>query len=198
MVARSYDAAARAADDPATIIDLGGNTGLAARWLLNQFPEAKLVSVEPDAGNFRMLEQNLADRAQAVRACAGGTERFVSLTGDGESDAFHMTETGNGDIRVLTMPTIMRDAGVEEVGLLKVDIEGAERELFEECREWIGRVRVLSVECHAGYPPEDAVDALERNGARVEIVERTGDMDRFGYETVVLRCLELTEPEAST
>jgi FkbM family methyltransferase len=187
--AQSYAAAAAvlAADgEPATIIDLGGNTGIAARWLLGKFPTATLCSVEPEGGNYAMLERNLAGRATCLRACAGSVERTVRMSGSDE-DGFRMVDDPNGDVRVMTIPTIINAVGTPDVDLLKVDIEGAEQELFDSCRPWIGRIRVLSVECHAGYSPDDLLEALRRNGARVDLLDRAGDISAHGYETVLLR-----------
>jgi Methyltransferase FkbM domain len=41
----------------------------------------------------------------------------------------------------------MLEAGIDSVDLLKVDIEGAEKEVFESC-PWISKVRVLAIELH--------------------------------------------------
>ena len=194
--AQTYAAAAAAVaanGEPSTIVDLGGNTGLAARWLLARLPSAGLVSVEPEAGNYALLERNLAGRAKCLRACAGGAERRVRMIGSGDEDGFRMVDDPDGDVRVTTMPAIISAAGGPEVDLLKVDIEGAERELFEECRPWIGQIAVLSVECHDGYSADDLLEALRRNDAQVELLERQGNISVHGYETALLRRREIRD-----
>jgi hypothetical protein len=45
------------------------------------------------------------------------------------------------------METIMREAGIDSIDLLKMDAEGAEIEIFESC-PWIGSVQVLAIELH--------------------------------------------------
>jgi FkbM family methyltransferase len=187
LVGGSYVAAAEAAGAVSSIVDLGGNTGLAARWLLNRFPGAALVSVEPEDGNYALLEHNLEARGKHLHACAGGTTRTVSLRDSGKADGFQMVDDPAGTIRVLDMPMILATLGEERVDLLKVDIEGAERELFEECGGWIGRIRVLSVECHGGFSPDDLIATLEGNGAGVELIDRGGGDSSFDYETILLR-----------
>jgi hypothetical protein len=42
----------------------------------------------------------------------------------------------------------MREHGVDYIDILKVDIEGSEKEVFESCETWIDRVGVLIVELH--------------------------------------------------
>ena len=84
LVSRNYEVAAIAAGNAKTIVDLGANTGLAARWLLERFPQARIVCVEPESGNLAVLMHNLApygDRARVIGACVGGHERRVALVG---------------------------------------------------------------------------------------------------------------------
>jgi Methyltransferase FkbM domain len=46
----------------------------------------------------------------------------------------------------------MREAGLDSIDLLKVDIEGAEIEVFDSCF-LIAKVRVLAIELHDREPP---------------------------------------------
>lgn len=50
------------------ILDLGGNIGLSALWFAKQFPKARIFVLEPDAGNVKLLKQNLAgcDRVTVI------------------------------------------------------------------------------------------------------------------------------------
>ena len=38
-----------------------------------------------------------------------------------------------------------------DIGLIKVDVEGTEREFFHDCASWIGRVDAIVCECHYPY-----------------------------------------------
>ena len=57
------------------------------------------------------------------------------------------------------MPSILREFNISTVDILKVDIEGAEAQVFGPgCEEWLGRVRSLVVEVHDRmYPGCSAV-----------------------------------------
>jgi hypothetical protein len=46
----------------------------------------------------------------------------------------------------------MKEMHVCSIDLLKVDIEGAEKEAFETC-DWIRDVRCLMIELHDGFKP---------------------------------------------
>ena len=41
------------------ILDLGGNVGYSVRFWQEQFPDAEIVVVEPDPGNYRQLRKNI-------------------------------------------------------------------------------------------------------------------------------------------
>ena len=73
----------------------------------------------------------------------------------------------------------MREVGFETVDILKIDVEGAEREIFSNC-DWMEKVKLLAIELHdrnwAGC--SDAVDAAAQ---RFEKTER-------GFVTFCSRC----------
>lgn len=166
--------------DVRTIFDLGANTGLVARWLLATYPDARVVCVEPEPGNVAMLRRNLSGfngRAVIVPECVGASERTTRLATDSGAWGYAMTDE-DGDVPVTTMGRLIDEHGIDRIDLLKCDIEGAERELFEACSGWIGRVGFAVVECH-DLPAEDI---LPDGWA---ITERHG-WAAMGIETVAL------------
>jgi FkbM family methyltransferase len=185
LEARSYDPFARAAaGDVRTIVDLGANTGLAARWLLERFPSARLVAVEPHPGNVAVLKQNLrtyGDRAKVVAACIGASERRVALAGTRE-DGYRIVENG-GEIPVVTMETVFSGLGGRRIDMLKVDIEGSEEELFADCSSWIERVGLVSVECHHPFSGEALLSRLAESGVAPRLV---ASQSAFDYDMVVV------------
>jgi FkbM family methyltransferase len=186
----SYEALASAAPERvASIVDLGANTGLAACWLLRRFPAARLVAVEPHPGNLAVLRRNLAafgDRVRIVGACIGAKERRVALVGARE-DGYRMLDVrdGDADTAVVTMETVFAKLGCDRIDLLKVDVEGAEAELFADCKQWIRRVGVLSVECHHPFRAERLLDELEHAGVRPR--PAAIELTPFDYDMALVR-----------
>ncbi|NLD77708.1 MAG: FkbM family methyltransferase [Acidimicrobiales bacterium] len=188
---KSYAAAAAClppTGDGVTIVDLGANTGLAARWLQQRCPGATLVCVEPEPGNVEVLRHNIATARPAgvvFPVCVGADERTVSLEDHGGEFAFAMADDPGGDIEVWTMEHVLKEAGVDKIDLLKCDIEGAERELFADCSEWIGLVRSAVVECHDDFGVDDLLRLLEKNGSDLRVVAHE-EMEGFPCELVTL------------
>jgi FkbM family methyltransferase len=177
-----------------TVVDLGANIGLSFRWLRARYPDARFVCVEPDPGNLEVLRANSRTRsgtAHVVAACVGGRERKVKLMGGDGEWGYRMTgaedpRAHTPEIDVVTMDRLIEERGIERIGVLKCDIEGAEAELFEDCRSWISRVDAMSVECHADSMTTDALIAtLAANGARfgVRHIERNPGL---GFDLITL------------
>lgn len=190
VVCSAYEAVAdRAAARVDTILDLGANIGLTARWMGAHWPEAKIVCVEPEAGNATVLRHNVAplQDVTVVEACVGAFERTVELTTTTGEHGFSMSRgPGNGiSSEVVTMDQVLDASDIESIDLLKCDIEGAERELFADCHSWIGRVELAVVECHDGFDADELLELLEENGAMFEIADREIDPD-YGLDTVTL------------
>ena len=140
---------------PKTIIDGGGNIGLTAAFLATRFPEATIVTLEPDGGNFEQLKKNTAAYQNIHPVQAGIWPRTASLlvkdTGHG-NNGFVVEETGAetpGAVAALSIPDIMAKMRWPSVDLLKLDVEGSEKEIFSHNYEgWLPNVKVLIIEMH--------------------------------------------------
>lgn len=130
-----------ALDGVRTIVDVGANIGTTSVVLLNEYPQATIVALEPDTGNFSVLQKNLAPygaRAMALR-CAlwHRCEELAIDRGhfrDGGAWSFQVRPTNAGDIAEVegvTLVDVMQRFGLKTIDILKIDIEGAEQYVFE-------------------------------------------------------------------
>lgn len=154
-----------------TIVDLGANIGLSTIALLREFPLARAVAVEPDPGNFQLLEENLRaagleDRCCTIQGFVGAAAGFAELVDSGNGAwGMRMGARTAGGIPVMTLAEIAEVAGMSEVALLKCDIEGAERELFAGIRGWDALVRYVVLELHADLFPAAVFEASLEDSA---------------------------------
>ena len=174
---RVYDKHAAAiprGSGPVVLIDLGANIGLSTIALaeilgsgrgVSEIAEAagvSIVAVEPDAENFAMLNKNLrlaglADRAAAVEAFAGAGRGFARLQDSGYGAwGMRMGPAADRGIPVLTVADIIARAALPDQGpaarvILKCDIEGSERQLFEHLRMWDHLVDFVILELHTEF-----------------------------------------------
>lgn len=135
------------------IIDCGANIGLASRWFADRFPQARVISVEPDGENVRMAERNLAHFGDRVQVLPGGIwnepgELVFTDTSQGPM-AFRVDRPADGQtgaIRCWTIGEICDMAGVETPFIVKIDIEGAQKALFASNTDWVAGAAMISIE----------------------------------------------------
>lgn len=155
---REYDALS-AIEPPELVLDCGANVGYSAAYFLARFPTARCVAVEPDPGNAEMLRRNLApfgERARVVQAAVWSNECGLVLSrGDyrgGGEWAVQVRECRPGEpaeIEATSVQELLAGAGFERVGLLKMDIEGAELAVFGAgAGSWLDRVDNIVIELH--------------------------------------------------
>lgn len=146
---------------PNRIMDLGAHIGLASVFLAERFPNASIIAVEPEAGNFALLESNARVLGRDVQAVLGAvsarSHRVRVVPGKGGTAGFrteaHTGRDGDSCVPAFTIPELLARVNWDRVDLLKCDIEGAERELFGDCGDWIERVDVIAIELHDRFQP---------------------------------------------
>lgn len=140
--------------NPKLIVDAGANIGLATLFFAGAFPRAQIIAIEPEASNYDLLVRNCAGMTNVTlcNAAVWHTETSLQIANpDAEKWAFTVTPgTLNGSgIKALTIPQILDQSGHDTIDILKLDIEGAERELFQEgCEKWLSRVKMIIIELH--------------------------------------------------
>ena len=138
------------------IIDAGANIGDESIRFRYFHPDATIVAIEPDPGNFRLLEKNTESDSNTVTLLKGlwSRECTLKLIPGISNEAFSVSEVsdGTGDLEAISIDAILalpsiRARGFTEIDILKLDIEGAEYEIFSRNYEsWIHQIKVLIVE----------------------------------------------------
>src|SRR5215470_7956690 len=141
---------------PRFIIDGGANVGYASVYFANKYPDAQIVAVEPEASNFEMLKQNTSEYPGvfAVQAAIWNTTAALEIENKGDASwSFRIREAGEtpGEVKALTITEIIRLFKADSVDILKLDIEGAEKEVFSSNVGWLDKVRVVIIELHDQY-----------------------------------------------
>jgi len=131
------------------IVDAGANIGAASLRFAADFPDARLVAVEPDPENAAVLRQNLAGRPNCVvlEAAIGAERGFVALHNQGQSWAVR-TERASAGVPIVTVEDAFEASGGHTPFIVKIDIEGFEKDLFATNTAWIDRCFVVAIEPH--------------------------------------------------
>lgn len=147
-----------------SIIDAGANIGCATILLNSYFPNARIVCVEPEASNAEILYKNIQlNQLEALvsieQKALWNVDTALELQQiDYSHDGFHvMNGLSHGSVDVvntITSEQIMMKYNMPRVNIFKIDVEGAEKTLFEDeqCKEsFIPKTDNIIMEVHPAY-----------------------------------------------
>jgi FkbM family methyltransferase len=164
------------------IFDLGANVGYASVYFALRHPGARVLAVEPVPGNAALLRRNV-ERLPGIEVVEGAVwprpSRLV-LEDPGKGYwGMRVTERAGGGVAAVTIGELLDRADADWIDLVKVDIEGSERELFSENTDWLEYVGALVLELHDRFVPgcREALDqAIARSGVRFREVQKGEDV----------------------
>ncbi len=153
---------------PRVIVDAGANIGLSTVYFAHRYPEARVVAIEPAGENCALLRKNTLAYPNVEVLQAGLWNRDTGLrivNPTGHDFSFRVEEVAAGipdTIPARCLETILSERGWAHIDILKMDIEGAEREVIGGLPPgWLSRVSLLVIELHDRYAP-GASSALYR------------------------------------
>ena len=149
--------------NPRYIIDAGAHIGCASIYYALKYPAAQIIAVEAEASNFSQLCKNTAG-IPAIRplhaAVFHRSGQVCLLNPTDQPWGFQFGGQGESptdsrpSVRAVTVAELIDLSGFPHVDILKLDIEGAEREVFaSDSQSWLQQVRVMTVELHDRIKP---------------------------------------------
>jgi FkbM family methyltransferase len=154
-----YDFAVK--NKPKYIIDAGANIGMASIYFATKYENAIIIAIEPEEENYKMLKRNTENYKNifTINAALWNISGEVSLfAADFTSTLGYMTETNKSALkssykqiqltRAITVEEIINQFNINSIDVLKMDIEGSEKEVFESCGNWIDKTNSIIIELH--------------------------------------------------
>ncbi len=151
--------------NPKIIVDAGANIGLASIYFSNKYPDAKIIAIEPEESNLEILKRNIAPYENIILVCKAlwNENTIINLVDPSLGKWGFITQAKDSveerygpivhEVQGVTVDTIMKEQGIEHIDILKIDIEGAEREIFKDPSSWILKVDSLIIELHERMKP---------------------------------------------
>lgn len=139
-------------------LDLGSNIGLTTLYIKNLFPDANVIALEPDKANYDMMlrnfELNHLSNTTPLMAGISNKDSFL-VTNGGIRDNKDWSKTFKEvdyptDITSFSIASILKKYNMDEIDFIKIDIEGAERNVFEKGADlsFLDIVKVIAIEIH--------------------------------------------------
>jgi FkbM family methyltransferase len=146
--------------NPQIIVDAGANIGLAAIFFKIKFPQARIICLEPEPGNFNQLMENTqalegvtclqkglwnkSCRLEIVDAGLGAWGFIVRET----------NETRPDTVEAVSLGDLRNQFHLDRLDLVKIDIEGSEKEVMEQnTAAWIPHTDTILIEFHDRFRP---------------------------------------------
>lgn len=157
------------------IIDAGANVGMFTLYAARQAPQAKIVAIEPFPTTFDRLKQTIEINHLSSVTClnvALGKEAGQAIMPTTEMGSqFRQVVTGEDGRPGIPVPVVglgemLDQQGLDQVDLLKMDIEGGEYPtLLNATPEALRRIQRICLEYH---PSPDIHSSLERLASHLE------------------------------
>ncbi len=141
------------------IIDAGANIGLASLFFKSVFKTCNLVAIEPETNNFKLLSDNINTnqiKAQLLNSGIWSQTTYLKIKSDfrNQNDwSFRVEETddSSGGIHAITINDIVKNNSWTTLDILKIDIEGAEKEVFDPEKsnlDFLKITKCIAIEIH--------------------------------------------------
>jgi FkbM family methyltransferase len=143
---------------PKLIIDAGAYVGYSALYFSSKYPGAKIISIEPEKSNFKILKENTRNipNIKIINAGLWHKKGFLKIINNGLGHwGFETIQATpkDYDIKTTTISEVLKNSGFKEIDILKIDIEGAEKEVFSSNHQWLDKVKILIIELHERMNP---------------------------------------------
>lgn len=167
----------------APILDVGAHIGIFSLYAKAVNPQARIFALEPEQSNFTLLKKNVASNSLgdvklyrvALAGFAGERKLQIEpdsinhhLVGDAEEKEGARCEV----VAAVSFGEFLSENAIPAVGLLKMDIEGGEYEIFESLSAAdFARVEnvILEYHDHHGHHHREIEMRLRENGFGVQL-----------------------------
>src|SRR5436190_22011436 len=141
------------------IIDAGANIGLSSIKFKTYFPDAMIIPIEPDEENYKTMLKNLKENnINALPIKAGVWNKPAKLYfnrsfRDGKEWSISLTDIPDRgkSIDSVSINEIVKKNNLQHIDLLKIDIEGSEKQLFKNNNsdvDFLDITKFIAIEIH--------------------------------------------------
>jgi FkbM family methyltransferase len=136
------------------VIDAGAHRGEFSAEIIRRFGcQCHVVEANPDFAETLSLIAARSITIAALSAADGRATFHLSQNPEGSSLFDGDSSTTTIEVEEISLPMLMKRIGVEEIDLLKLDIEGAEFELIASTPDDVlRRIKQITVEFHDFKP----------------------------------------------
>ena len=134
------------------IIDAGAHIGCASLFFADAIPSASIVAIEPALSNYERLKKNTKNLPSwqiiPIRAALSSKEGYSEVVDANLGSWGFQTRPSKVGVRNITIPMLYKAYPAFNPYIVKIDIEGAEADVFSGPIEWIDQTPIIILEPH--------------------------------------------------
>jgi FkbM family methyltransferase len=152
------------------IIDCGANLGMSVIYFKNLYPHSKIIAFEADEYIFEFLNKNIEsfEYVELINKAVWNKNDVLSFIVEGGAGGRLENKTQNGIYKDVTCIRLRDYLVNNKVDFLKLDIEGAEYEVLEDCKDLLFNIEFIFIEYHSMSDKEQNLHKI------LEIVQNAG------------------------
>lgn len=166
------------------VVDAGANEGYYTLKIKRRNPKARVIAVEPMPKTIEVLKKNLKangfEDVEVVRAALGAKNGRATLEFvpeitviaakriyDQPRDWLPKKRIRKLNVRQMTLPSLCAEKGIDEIDLLKLDVEASEMEILKGAKKMLPKIRKMVIEWHTPKLKKQCIAFMKRNGFRM-------------------------------
>lgn len=168
------------------LIDAGANVGFTSLYFAHYLPNCSIYGIEPSADNFAVYSQNATyiQSEGTVKLYCNALAHESNMQFDVENDfrdkkdwALTTKASANGKVKGITVNELIAENNLSHISVLKIDIEGAERFIFQPDNDlsFLKITEIVAIEIHDEYDIRSTIYSIlkEHNFFIIESGELT-------------------------
>lgn len=157
--------------EPRFVLDLGANIGLTSAHYKAMWPDAEVFMVEANPGNYEMATLNAPACHPLLKVVAGRSRNVEFYEAGLQPEAYTMIpadpKVEGRAVYATALSSLIKELNVKHIDFCKMDVEGAEWEIFAYLPKWAPMISNLLIELHHEGPHEAvrnrAIEAMGGN-----------------------------------
>ncbi len=169
-------------DKKSLILDCGSNIGSSSIYFSKQYKNSHIVLIEPDKRSFEFSKNNVSGNGNFFfnKAISNLKQNIGFFNDEKDSRASKIFKESNNTVDCITVDSIISHFGNSDYFpfLIKIDIEGYEKDLFLSNYDWIDKFKVIIIEFHDWMIP-GKYNSYNFLNALVEIMKKKNKRDNL-------------------
>lgn len=148
------------------ILDCGANIGISIFYFKKKYPDSKIIAFEPNPRIFSILEENVRSsgykNVTLINEAINDNESSMDfIIDDADAGRLVFDKKERSEKQIVKVKTTRLSSYLNcDIDFLKIDIEGSEDNVINECKNSLGNVRNIFIEYHSEIGNKQNLDKI--------------------------------------